>query len=69
MGSLLAGAIVTEKVFAWPGMGRLFLDSIGVMDFPVIIAWTLVVATIFLSINLFVDIIYVWLDPRIRHEK
>lgn len=69
MGSLLAGAIVTEKVFAWPGLGRLFLDSIGVMDFPVIIAWTLVIATIFLSINLFVDIIYVWLDPRIRHEK
>jgi len=69
MGSLLAGAIVTEKVFAWPGMGRLFLDSIGIMDFPVIIAWTLVVATIFLSINLFVDIIYVWLDPRIRHAK
>jgi ABC-type dipeptide/oligopeptide/nickel transport system permease component len=69
MGSLLAGAIVTEKVFAWPGLGRLFLDSIGVMDYPVIIAWTLVIATIFLSINLFVDIIYVWLDPRIRHEK
>jgi peptide/nickel transport system permease protein len=69
MGSLLAGAIVTEKVFAWPGMGRLFLDSIGVMDFPVIIAWALVTATIFLAINLTVDVIYVWLDPRIRHEK
>lgn len=69
MGSLLAGAIVTEKVFAWPGMGRLFLDAIGVMDFPVIIAWTLVTATIFLTVNLAVDILYVWLDPRIRHEK
>ncbi|RJQ52246.1 MAG: ABC transporter permease [Desulfobacteraceae bacterium] len=69
MGSLLAGAIVTERVFAWPGMGRLFLDSIGVMDFPVIIAWALVIATIFLTINLTVDILYVWLDPRIRHEK
>jgi ABC-type dipeptide/oligopeptide/nickel transport system permease component len=69
MGSLLAGAIVTERVFAWPGMGRLFLDSIGVMDFPVIIAWAMVIATIFLTINLTVDIIYVWLDPRIRHEK
>jgi len=69
MGSLLAGAIVTEKVFAWPGMGRLFLEAIGVMDFPVIIAWTLVTASIFLSMNLAVDIIYVWLDPRIRHEK
>jgi peptide/nickel transport system permease protein len=69
MGSLLAGAIVTEKVFAWPGMGRLFLDAIGVMDFPVIIAWALVTSTIFLTVNLAVDIIYVWLDPRIRHEK
>jgi peptide/nickel transport system permease protein len=69
MGSLLAGAIVTEKVFAWPGMGRLFLEAIGVMDFPVIIAWTLVTATIFLAMNLAVDIIYVYLDPRIRHEK
>ncbi len=69
MGSLLAGAIVTEKVFAWPGMGRLFLESIGVMDFPVIIAWALVTATIFLTLNLIVDIIYVYLDPRIRHEK
>ena len=69
MGSLLAGAIVTEKVFAWPGMGRLFLDSIGVMDFPVIISWALVTAFIFLTVNLAVDIVYVWLDPRIRHEK
>ncbi len=69
MGSLLAGAIVTEKVFAWPGMGRLFLEAIGVMDFPVIIAWALVTSTIFLTVNLAVDIIYVWLDPRIRHEK
>lgn len=69
MGSLLAGAIVTEKVFAWPGMGRLFLEAIGVMDFPVIIAWALVTATIFLTLNLIVDVIYVYLDPRIRHEK
>jgi len=69
MGSLLAGAIVTEKIFAWPGMGRLFLEAIGVMDFPVIIAWALVTSTIFLTVNLAVDIIYVWLDPRIRHEK
>jgi peptide/nickel transport system permease protein len=50
-------------------MGRLFLDAIGVMDFPVIIAWALVTATIFLTVNLAVDILYVWLDPRIRHEK
>jgi len=69
MGSLLSGSIVTERIFAWPGMGRLLLDSIGVLDYPVIIAWALVVATIFILTNLIVDIIYMWLDPRIRHEK
>lgn len=69
MGSLLAGSIVTERIFAWPGMGRLFLDSIGLMDYPVIIAWTLVVSTIFILTNFIVDVIYVWLDPRIRYEK
>ena len=69
LGTLLTGAIVTEKVFAWPGMVRLFLDSINFMDFPVIITWALFTATIFLTVNLIVDIMYVWLDPRIRHEK
>ena len=68
MGSLLAGAIVTEKVFAWPGMGRLFLEAIGVMDFPVIIAWALITSTIFLVVNFLVDMVYVFLDPRIRHD-
>lgn len=69
MGSLLAGAVVTEKIFAWPGMGRLFLEAIGHMDYPVIIAWSLITAMTFLIINFVVDIIYLWLDPRIRHEK
>ena len=69
MGSLLAGAIITEKIFAWPGMGRLFLESITQMDFPVIIAWALVTVTLFLFINMVVDILYVWIDPRIRHES
>lgn len=69
MGSLLAGAVVTERIFAWPGMGRLFLDAISHMDFPVIIAWALITSTIFLFVNFLVDLIYVWLDPRIRHGK
>jgi len=66
---MLGGSIYIEAVFAWPGMGRLFLDAVGVMDFPVIIAWALVTASIFLVMNLAVDILYVYLDPRIRHEK
>ena len=69
MGGLLAGAVVTERIFAWPGMGRLFLDAVGFLDFPVIIAWAIVTATIFVVINLVVDLIYVWLDPRIKHGK
>lgn len=68
-GSILAGAIVTEKVFAWPGMGRLFLDAITKMDYPVVIAWALVTASMFVIINTIVDIVYVWIDPRIRLER
>jgi ABC-type dipeptide/oligopeptide/nickel transport system permease component len=68
MGAVLAGAIVTEHIFAWPGMGRLFLEAIGHMDFPVIIAWALITSTIFLVVNFLVDMVYVFLDPRIRHD-
>jgi ABC-type dipeptide/oligopeptide/nickel transport system permease component len=67
MGHLLAGAVVTERIFAWPGMGRLFLDAVNHMDFPVIIAWALITSAIFLTVNFIVDLVYVLLDPRIRH--
>ena len=65
-GSVIAFAIVTESVFAWPGMGKLLIDSIGVLDRPVIVAYLLVIVTIFIVINLLVDILYSVLDPRIR---
>ena len=65
-GALIAFAIVTESVFAWPGMGKLLIDSIGVLDRPVIVAYLLVIVTIFIVINLLVDILYSVLDPRIR---
>jgi len=68
MGSLLAGAVVTERVFAWPGMGRLILDSIQKLDYPVVMSWALVTACIFIFINLIVDISYSIVDPRIRPE-
>ncbi len=68
MGSLLAGAIVTERVFAWPGMGRLILDSIQKLDYPVVMSWALVTAGIFIVINLAVDISYSFVDPRVRTE-
>jgi peptide/nickel transport system permease protein len=65
-GALIAFAIVTESVFAWPGMGKLLIDSIGVLDRPVIVAYLLVVVTFFIVINLIVDILYSALDPRVR---
>jgi len=65
-GSLIAFAIVTESVFAWPGMGKLLIDSINVLDRPVIVAYLLIIVTIFIFINLIVDVLYSALDPRVR---
>jgi len=65
-GALVAFAIVTESVFAWPGMGKLLIDSIGVLDRPVIVAYLLVIVAFFILINLAVDILYSALDPRVR---
>ena len=65
-GSLIAFAIVTETVFAWPGMGKLIIDSIRVLDRPVIVAYLMLVVTLFIVINLAVDLLYSLLDPRVR---
>jgi len=65
-GSVIAFAVVTESVFAWPGMGKLLIDSIAVLDRPVIVAYLLVIVSIFIFINLAVDILYSVLDPRVR---
>ena len=65
-GSLVAFAVVTETVFAWPGMGKLLIDSIGLLDRPVIVAYLLVTVLLFILINLAVDLLYAALDPRVR---
>jgi peptide/nickel transport system permease protein len=65
-GSLIAFAIVTETIFAWPGMGKLIIDSINVLDRPVIVAYLLIIVTLFIVINLAVDLLYSVLDPRVR---
>ncbi|HZI84249.1 MAG TPA: ABC transporter permease [Casimicrobiaceae bacterium] len=65
-GSVIAFAIVTETVFAWPGMGKLLIDSINLLDRPVIVAYLLVIVTLFIFINLVVDVLYSALDPRVR---
>ena len=65
-GSVIAFAIVTETIFAWPGMGKLLIESINVLDRPVIVAYLLVIVVIFVAINLIVDLLYTALDPRVR---
>ena len=67
-GTLLGGAVVTETIFAWPGVGRLAVQSIFVRDYPVVQASVFVLALTFVAINLMVDLLYGVLDPRIRHE-
>jgi len=69
LGALMGGAILTETVFSWPGVGRTIYLAILQRDAPVVIGGTLVLVIIFLVLNLLVDIIYAWLDPRIRYEK
>ena len=67
-GTLLGGSIVTEMIFAWPGVGRLAVQSIFARDYPVVQASVFVLALSFVAINLAVDLLYGWLDPRIRYE-
>ncbi|HEX2890669.1 ABC transporter permease [Vineibacter terrae] len=64
--SLVTGAVVTETVFAWPGVGRLIVESIFHRDFPVVQAAVTVIAAIVILINLAVDLIFAWIDPRVR---
>lgn len=65
-GSTLAFAVVTETIFNWPGMGKLIIDSIAVLDRPVMVAYLILVVVLFVAINLAVDLLYGRLDPRIR---
>jgi len=66
LGNIIAFAIVTETIFAWPGMGKLVIDSIHGLDRPVVLSYLLVVALMFVAINFVVDLVYTFLDPRIR---
>jgi peptide/nickel transport system permease protein len=67
--SVIAFAVVTESIFAWPGMGKLLVDSINVLDRPVIVGYLCIVVILFVAINLAVDLLGSWLDPRIRLES
>lgn len=65
-GGLVAFSVVTETVFAWPGMGRLLIESISTLDRPVIVAYLMIIVLLFVLINLVVDVLYSVLDPRVR---
>jgi len=67
LSGLLSGAVITERVFSWPGVGRLLVDSIAVRDLPMVQGCVLFIATVFIGLNLLVDLSYIVLDPRIKY--
>ncbi|UQR66676.1 ABC transporter permease [Bradyrhizobium sp. C-145] len=68
-GSTIAFSVVTESIFAWPGMGKLIIDSINMLDRPMIVAYLILIVALFVTINLVVDFLYTVLDPRVRLES
>ena len=68
LGALFGGAVITESIFAWPGVGRLALQAISARDYPLVQASVLVISVVYVFLNLAIDILYVYLDPRIRYE-
>jgi len=67
-GAVLTGAVITETIFAWPGVGRLLIQSISARDYPAVQGCILLIAVTYVSVNLLVDLAYGFLDPRIRYE-
>ena len=68
LGFLLAGSVIVESIFAWPGVGRLIIDAIYNKDFSIVQAGVTVLAVSFTLVNLIVDLLYAWLDPRVRYD-
>jgi peptide/nickel transport system permease protein len=68
-GSTIAFSVVTESIFAWPGMGKLIIDSINMLDRPMIVAYLILIVALFVTINLVVDLLYTVLDPRVRLDS
>ncbi|MGE3844470.1 MAG: ABC transporter permease, partial [Vicinamibacterales bacterium] len=68
VGALLTGAIITETIFAWPGVGRLLIQAISFRDYPLVQGCILFVAITYVGVNLLTDLAYSWLDPRIRYR-
>ncbi|MEP5132123.1 ABC transporter permease, partial [Nonlabens ulvanivorans] len=64
--SMLAGAVFVEYIINWNGLGKEIVEALNTLDLPIITGAVLVIATLFIIINIFVDVIYVWLDPRVK---
>ena len=69
LGSIIAFSIITESVFQWPGMGLLFIQAVAFVDIPVMAAYLVLVAVLFVAINLIVDLLYYAVDPRLRLDR
>jgi ABC-type dipeptide/oligopeptide/nickel transport system permease component len=67
-GAVLTGTIITETIFAWPGVGRLLIQAISFRDYPLVQGCILFIAVTYVGVNLAVDLVYAWLDPRIRYQ-
>jgi peptide/nickel transport system permease protein len=65
---LFSGAIVTETIFSWPGMGRLFINALGQFDFPLLMGYLVIVSFLVVFFNLLADVAYAWLDPRVKYD-
>jgi len=68
LGAVLTGTIITETIFAWPGVGRLLIQAINFRDYPLVQGCILLIAVTYVTMNLIVDLTYAWLDPRIRYQ-
>ena len=68
IGTLFGGSVVIETIFRWPGLGKLAMDAITNRDYPVIQGFVLFTAVVYVLVNLFTDIAYRWIDPRVREE-
>jgi peptide/nickel transport system permease protein len=66
--SMLAGAVFVEYIFGWNGLGKEIVNALNTLDLPVIMGSVLIIALLFIIINIFVDIIYAWLDPKVKLE-
>ena len=69
LGAIIAFAIITETVFQWPGVGLLFINAIQFVDIPVMAAYLMLISVMFVGINLIVDLLYFWVDPRLRADR